>query len=413
MNLPRGIDAGDQPLGRRFFITGRAVELSGAEKAGEVLELQRRRQRRRVHTVILDGVRRADDLDVLQARDGLQKRQLHIFGQGRGKPLQIELLRVQPAGLDEDLVPLLFREADDLVLDGRAVPRADALDLPTVQRRTFQIGKDDVLRLRTRISDITDCLVRRRYAFVVGKTDRLFVSVLDLQRIQVHRTRVDARWRAGLEAAGLHAEAFQRNRELGSGEEPVRAGFIGHIAHVDAAAEEGAGCQDDRVSRIDSLQFGGQLPAAFVVPAEVDDLRLTQVEVFGGLQHVLHVGGVVPPVDLRAGRVDRRPLAEVQHAGLDEVPVRGPGHLSAEGVDLPDQVALGRAADGRVAGHVAHPVGGDGEDGRPAAKACGGQPRLDSGVARADDGDFIMSGVILQWDGSFISPRRTWRRPVR
>ena len=81
---------------------------------------------------------------MLEPGDGPQEFQLNIFRKGRGQPLQVELFGMEAAGLDEDLVPLFFREADDLIFNGRAVPGADALDLAAVEGRTFQIGKDDL-----------------------------------------------------------------------------------------------------------------------------------------------------------------------------------------------------------------------------------------------------------------------------
>ena len=67
--------------------------------------------------------------------------------------------------------------------------------------------------------------------------------------------------------------------------------------------------------------------------------------------------------------------------------VRRPAHLAPQGVQLPHQMALAGAADGGVAGHVAHRVQVDGEARPSACPACAaGQRRLDAGVARADDG---------------------------
>ena len=60
--------------------------------------------------------------------------------------------------------------------------------------------------------------------------------------------------------------------------------------------------------------------------------------------------------------VDRRALASVEHPVLDAGPVCSPAHLAAQGIQLPDQVALAGAADGRVAGHIAHSVQVDGEN---------------------------------------------------
>ena len=66
--------------------------------------------------------------------------------------------------------------------------------------------------------------------------------------------------------------------------------------------------------------------------------------------------------------------------------------MQAQGVQLPDQVALAGAADRGVAGHVAHRVQVDGKADGPLAHAGGGQGGLDAGVARADHRDIVLSG---------------------
>ena len=71
---------------------------------------------------------------------------------------------------------------------------------------------------------------------------------------------------------------------------------------------------------------------------------------------MLHDLLVAPPVGLGAEGVNGRALAQIQHTVLDTGLIRRLGHLTAESVQLPDQMALSRAADGRVAGHVAHTV---------------------------------------------------------
>ena len=60
-------------------------------------------------------------------------------------------------------------------------------------------------------------------------------------------------------------------------------------------------------------------------------------------------------------------------------------HLAAERVDFLDQVSLADAADRRVARHLADVVEVQRDHQGVAAHACGGERRLDAGMARADD----------------------------
>ena len=91
---------------------------------------------------------------------------------------------------------------------------------------------------------------------------------------------------------------------------------------------------------------------------------------------------------------DGRAFPEVQQPVLDAAFVGGFGHFAPQGVQLPDQVALAGAADGGVAGHVAHGVQVDGQAHGVQPQPGGGQRGLNARVPCTDDGDVTASGVI-------------------
>ena len=66
-----------------------------------------------------------------------------------------------------------------------------------------------------------------------------------------------------------------------------------------------------------------------------------------------------------------------------------------QGVQLPDQVALARAADGGVAGHVSHRVQVDGEADGLQPQSGGGQRGLNARVSRAHHGNIKCSRKIV------------------
>ena len=148
------------------------------------------------------------------------------------------------------------------------------------------------------------------------------------------------------------------------------------------------------------MHTGLHRPASVLVARNADDLGLAQMEVFLQLQSVLHAGAVLPAVDLGAQGMDGRTLAAVEHAALQKAFVGRAAHFAAEGVNLPDEMALCRPADGRVAGAIAHRVHIDGEDGRLTAEARRRQSGLNARVPRADDDDVVISRVITQSDSS-------------
>ena len=65
----RRVRAGDQPLGGRLFVAGRAVDLAGEVQPGDALRFQRRLQLVGRRVVVFDRVAVAHDLGALQAGD--------------------------------------------------------------------------------------------------------------------------------------------------------------------------------------------------------------------------------------------------------------------------------------------------------------------------------------------------------
>ena len=128
-----------------------------------------------------------------------------------------------------------------------------------------------------------------------------------------------------------------------------------------------------------------------VFNADLNDLGLLHGEAFLHFKSVLHELLVETPVRLRAQRIDRRALPAVQEPVLDAGAVCDLRHLAAERVELADEVALARAADGGVAGHIAHRVEVYGEANGRYAEPRGGERRLDPGVSRADHCDIKFS----------------------
>ena len=92
-------------------------------------------------------------------------------------------------------------------------------------------------------------------------------------------------------------------------------------------------------------------------------------------------------IRLRARRPHRRPAAAVEQLELNSGRVDCPAHQSAERIDLSDQMALRRAANGRIAWHVRDGVVGQRAQADSASEARRGPRGLDAGVPGADDND--------------------------
>ena len=67
----------------------------------------------------------------------------NIGGQACGNAVAVDPVVPQRLGLKKDAVTLALRETNDLILDRRAVPRADGLNLATVHRSPVQVRTND------------------------------------------------------------------------------------------------------------------------------------------------------------------------------------------------------------------------------------------------------------------------------
>ena len=156
--------------------------------------------------------------------------------------------------------------------------------------------------------------------------------------------------------------------------------------------QEGAGREDDRpgvILRIAADANANDPPRGTfrrmpLLDDEVIDRLLSQVEVLGLLDDPLHLHLIELLVGLRSRPMHGRPLRAVEHTKLDARGVDRAGHHAPEGIDLPHELRLPHAADGRVAAHLADGVAVGCEQGRSGSESgcCAG--RLHTGVAGSD-----------------------------
>ena len=77
-------DAGEQTLGGRLLVAGRAVDLPGQVEPGHASGFERGHQLARIHEVVLDRVAVAHEARALEPRDGAHELLLHLARQ-RGR----------------------------------------------------------------------------------------------------------------------------------------------------------------------------------------------------------------------------------------------------------------------------------------------------------------------------------------
>ena len=381
----RAIDAGDYALRRRLFIAAAAVDLPCEEQTLDRLCLERRQERGGVDAVIFDRIGEAHDLAIFQAYDRVVHLELHVYGQRAAHALNIEFVGVSAFGLDEDLVAFLVGEADDLVLDGWAIARTDALDRAVEQRRAVEVGEDDVLCLLGGIGEVARARVGDEAVCHEGEGIEFFVSVLDGHFFKIHRLAVDTRRSARLEAACREPQREQRRCQRGRAAKAVGTHALAEAADDDLGVEIDARRDDDSAAA-ERLSLRG-LDAAdrSVFGQDLGDFALQDVEPRLSFEHRLHITVVFGFVRLPSQRADGGAFAGVEHTDLQKIGVRGDAHLTAERVYLADEVTLGGAADRGVARHKSDRVQRQRDDEGLVSGAREGEARLNSGVSRTDN----------------------------
>ena len=124
--------------------------------------------------------------------------------------------------------------------------------------------------------------------------------------------------------------------------------------------------------------------------------RLQQAQVGGVLRRLFHDAAVEKPVGLGAFGMHRRPLAQVQRAGLQRHTVGGAAHFASQGIDFIHQMAFAGAPDGGVAGHVGQRIQIEGEKHGVHAHARAGQGRFHPRMPGAYDCYLCLFHVFLR-----------------
>ena len=394
LNLQRRVDARNQSLGGSLLVTGGTVELTRAIQARHLLALQRGQQLGGVHALILNGVGRAHHLGALQPRDRVHHGNLHIFRQTGREALNVQLLRVQTAGLNEELMPGLIGKTDDFRLDAGTIPGADTGDGSVIHGTAVQILPDDPVGFLVGVGQIAHGGVFHLPRRPEGKGLGRLIAGLDFHFGKVHAAAVDPGGCAGFEAAKVQPQTPQIVGKTLAWVHPVGTGLHHALACDHRAVQICSGGDDYRLGGIFRPQLGTHPGHMAVLCQDFRNLSLLELQIFLKLQGVFHHLLVFPAVCLCPQGMDGRAFAPVQHPVLDAGFVGGHAHFPAQRVQLPHQMSLAGSTDGGVTGHIAHRVQIDGKQNRPQTQPGSGQRSLNPRVARADHCHITVSRVI-------------------
>ncbi len=291
--------------------------------------------------------------------------------------------------LDEHLVAFLVGEAVDLVLDRRAVARADTFDHTRVHRRTVEVRGDDLVGARICVGNPAAHLARVHLgiAHEGHHRNRRIAWLLGHHR-EVHRTAVDTRRSTGFQAADAQR---QFTHAVGQGDRRWIAGATAGMVlqtNVDKAAEEGTGGQYHRFGEETQAHLGHHAFDLVLLDDQVVAGLLEYPQVRLVFQDFTHHCLVDSAVGLCTGGAYGRALAVVQNAELDAALVGGQRHGAAEGIDLFDQMAFANTANGGVAAHVTEGFHVMGQQQGFHTHACRRKRSLGTGMAAADDDHF-------------------------
>ena len=394
LDFQGGVDAGHQALNGGFLIAGGAVELARAVKTGDALGFQGGQQGGGVHALVFDGIGRAHDLGLLQTGYGPQHPDLHILRHAGGEALDIHFLSIQAAGLDKELVAGFLRETDNLGFDAGAVPGTHTGNGAVVHGAPVQVFPDDPVGFLVGVGQVANRGIVDGSFRAEGEGLHPGISRLQLHFGKINAAPVDPGRGAGFEPAQGKTQGAQTVGKTDAGVHPVRAGGEHVGADDHRGVQIGAGGKNHGFGGVFPAQVGAQAGNGTVFRENFHNLGLFQLQTGLLFQGVLHILLVAPPVRLGPQGVNGRALAPVQHPVLDAAVVRGHAHFPAQGIQLPDQVALSGAADGGVAGHIAHGVQIDGKENGMQSQPGAGQSGFNTGVARADDGNLTFARKI-------------------
>ncbi len=139
-------------------------------------------------------------------------------------------------------------EFDHLVLDRGTVPRADALDLPAVERRSVQVLPDDRVGSGVGVAHVAEDPVLDGPLRPEREGDRVVVPRLGSEGLPVDGVPVEPHGGPRLEAQGAESECLQVPGEVDRGRFVGPPGRIALQADVDHAVEEGARGDDHGLS---------------------------------------------------------------------------------------------------------------------------------------------------------------------
>ena len=417
-----GIDSRHESLGGGLFVARSAIDLSGEVEARDAFGFQGAVELGWGAVVVFDGIARAEDFAGFEPLNRAEEGQLDRIGQARRDPVDVKFPGMEALRFQKDRMGGFFRKPHDLILDGRAIARADSFDDPAIHRGFVQVSPDDFVGFGVRSRQPAGNLFHVEHSIPPGIEGKEIVGVFFEEFGPVGEERGGRIAVLAGEGGEINASCEEASRGAGFEAFDGKAQFAeaitegrGAIAHsapgllakadVEESTEEGARGDHNRAGEVAEGEGGFEADDLIVFNKEAGDIALLEIEVRGVFQEGFEAELVGFFIALGAGGADARAFGSVEEAELDGCRVGIFGHDATEGIDFAHDVAFCQSANGRIAGHLADGVRILGEEKGRATEAGGGESGLHTGVTRSNDGDIVGFRIdeIAQSRGRMVS----------
>ena len=173
---------------------------------------------------------------------------------------------------------------------------------------------------------------------------------------------------------------------------------------VNQPIQERPGGDDERAALATVPVFHRQADDATVIDEDASGLSKDPGDVRLAIERACDPGRIATLVGLRARRPDRGPTTAIEQLELNPGCVDGVAHEAAEGINLANEVALGRAAHCGVTRHVRDGLARQRAKAHVAPKTSRRIGRLHARMPRADDDDVEPAHLPMQ------NRSKIWRR---
>ena len=291
---------------------------------------------------------------------------------------------IEPFGFEEDLVTVTIPEAVDLVLDRGTIARTLPADRTAEERRTIEIGPNDIMRRLVGpghgAEDLRVAALLRQWRHhpLIG------IAGLFGEACPVDRATVEPRRRSGLEPREgqaclphLSGEPLCRILADPSARQPL-------FAAEQRSSEKRPGAENNGLRR--DGRAVGENEARNPLSLQVERRRFAfdHGKIALPLHHAMDGCLEQAPVCLDTWPPNGRAFRAVEHPVMDRGGIRGPPDDPVKRVDLAHEMAFAQSSDGRITAHCADSIAREGNQPDSHTHACSRRGRFHAGVAAAD-----------------------------